>query len=396
VTDDGSPRWATFTLVCLAYLATTTGESLLSPIYPIAASDLGLNLAGAGTAFFVLALSIAAANLVGGLLLRWWSANHVLAMALLSTATGCLVAATAHSAWQFFGAQIFIGVGAGLLYPAAIMSVGTFAGPDRRGFAMGVFGVFFSGGLTLAAGLAALGTRLDWRISFVVGIGLAAVAMIGVIPIRDAPRSDATDSVFSGLRAVLGAPTAIGVVGGISQYATVSFFPVFAVTVWGLTVSKAAAFLAIGRVLSIPAKLFAGWLADRVGPTSAARMIGLLLSASGLLWAVVPVVGLAIAGGVVFVAAVSGLFPLANTLAFDVAGRRGGALGAFRSLQLGAGALAGLVIGWSSQVAGLRPTVAVVTLLPLSLMVLRPPIPEANVFTAAPAHTASEDRRPRT
>lgn len=367
-----SPRWFAFTLVCFAYLATTTGESLLSPIYPVASDDLQLDLAGAGTAFFVLAFSIAVTNILGGVLLRWMVANRVLAVALSSTAAGGLIAATAGSTWQFLAAQVFIGSGAGLLYPAAIMSIGTFAGPHRRGFSMGIFGVFFSGGLTLAAGLAALGTRLDWRVSFFIGVGLAVAALVGVVPISDSPKSDASGPMFEGLRSVLGAPSVIGVVGGISQYATVSFFPVFAVSVWGLTESIAATSLAAGRVLSIPAKILAGWLADRAGPTQAARVIGLILGIAGVVWATVPVVGVALVFGVIFVAGVSGLFPLANTLAFEVAGRSGGALGAFRSLQLGAGALAGLLIGWTSNTVGLRPTVAVVALVPFVLVSLRP------------------------
>lgn len=365
-----APRWVAFTLVCVAYLATTTGESLLAPNYPVAASELDLDLAGAGVAFAVLASSIAAANLASGLLLRWLAANRVIVLALVTSSLGGVAAATASAAWQFFGAQVLLGAGAGLLYPAAIMCIGTFAGPRRRGFAMGIFGVFFSGGLTLAAGLAALGTRVDWRISFAVGAGLAVVAALGVWPISGAPRSDADVSLFAGLRQVLGLPTAVGVVGGVSQYATVSFFPVFAVTVWGVSDARAAGFLAIGRVLSIPAKLVLGSLADRHGPVQAARLTGLALALCGVAWAGLPWVPVAAAGGIAFTAGVSGLFPLANVLAFERVGRSGGALGAFRSLQIGAGAVAGFALGATAEVAGLRPTVAVVTLLPLCLIAL--------------------------
>jgi DHA1 family purine base/nucleoside efflux pump-like MFS transporter len=368
-----SPRPLAFVLVCVAYLATTTGESLLAPIYPTAAADLGLDLAGAGVAFAVLAFSIAAANLVAGALLRWYRANHVIAAALGASAIGGVLAATADASWQFLVAQVALGAGAGLLYPPAIMSVGTFAGSQRRGFAMAVFGVFFSGGLTLAAGLAALGSRFDWRVSFAIGAALAVVAALGVWPIADAPRSDATGRLFSGLREVLGVPTVVGVVGGVSQYATVSFFPVFAVTVWGLSDARAAACLAIGRVLSIPAKLVSGVLADRAGAVQAARLSGLALGALGAVWALAPAVPVAVIGGIFFTAGVSGLFPLANLLAFERVGRRGGALGAFRSVQLGAGAVAGFLVGGAADWFGLRPTVAVAAMLPVCLLLLTAP-----------------------
>jgi MFS family permease len=365
-----APRWVAFTLVCIAYLATTTGESLLAPIYPLAAADLDLDLAGAGAAFAVLAFSIAVANLVSGLLLRWITANRVIVLALMASTLGGAAAAWSGAAWQFFGAQMLLGAGAGLLYPAAIMSIGTFAGVRRRGFAMGMFGVFFSAGLTLAAGLAALGTRLDWRVSFIVGAALATIAAIGVWPITGAPRSDVDAPLFAGLRDVLGVPSAVGVVGGVSQYATVSFFPVFAVTVWGVSDARAAALLAIGRVLSIPAKLATGSLADRHGPVRAARLTGVALGVCGIAWTTLPWVGVAAIGGIGFTAGVSGLFPLANVLAFERVGRSGGALGAFRSVQLAAGAFAGFALGSAADVAGLRPTVAVVTLIPLALVAL--------------------------
>lgn len=383
-TTAGSARWLAFTLVCVGYLATTTGESLLAPIYPVAAPELGLDLAGAGIAFAVLASSIAIANLVSGVLLRYRPANQVIALALVSSTAGGALAALGPGAPTFFVSQILLGSGAGLLYPAAIMSIGVFAGPNRRGFAMGVFGVFFSGGLTLAAALAAIGTGIDWRWSFAVGAVLAAVAAVVVWPIRDAPRSEPGISLFAGLREVLGVPTAVGVVGGISQYATVSFFPVFAVTVWGVADARAALFLAVGRVLSIPAKLVSGALADRTGPVQSARLTGLVLGVCGLVWALVPWIPLAAIGGIAFTAGVSGLFPLANVLAFERVGRSGGALGAFRSLQLGSGAVAGFLLGTIADAVGLRPTVAVVTCLPIGLLMLRVGRQERQSGTAAP------------
>lgn len=367
--DPTSPRWIAFGLVCIAYLATTTGESLLAPIYPVAADELGLDLAAAGTGFAILAFSIATANLVSGVLLRVLPANRVIVIALLAGAVGGGAASASATAWQFLAAQVLLGAGAGLLYPAAIMSIGTFAGPERRGVAMGVFGVFFSAGLTLAAGLAALGTRLDWRISFGIGAALALVAAVVTWPIADAPRSEG-GSLFAGLGDVLGVPTAVGVIGGISQYATVSFFPVFAVTVWGVSDARAALFLAVGRIASIPAKLLSGHLADRRGPVAAARASGVALGLLGVGWALVPELAIAAACGIGFTAGVSGLFPLANLLAFDRVGRRGGALGAFRSLQLAAGALAGFVLGGAGDAIGLRPTVAVVSVLPFALLAL--------------------------
>lgn len=366
---DQRTRWWPFWAVCIGYLATTTSESLLAPIYPLVAPDLGLEVADAGTSFALLAFSIAVANLVGGVSLRRFRSNQVLAGALAFAAAGSAVAGMASSNLAFLTGQVLIGTGAGFLYPAAIMSIGHFAGPGRRGFAMGVFGVFFSGGLTLAAALAALGSAFDWRLSFVVGVLLATVALGGVATLRDCPKSDTTGAMFAGLRSVLGVPSLVGVVGGVSQYATVSFLPLFAVEIWGWSDASAAVVLAVGRVLSVPSKLVAGALADRSGPERSAAWTAAALVAAGLAWTLVPVEPVSVAGAVVFAAGVSALFPLANLLALERVGRSGGALGAFRSLQLAAGAGAGLALGASAHAFGLHATVALATVVPALIVI---------------------------
>ena len=369
--DSAGLRWTPFLLICFAYLATTTGEAVLSPVYPVAADDIDLDLTRAGLAFAILATSIAVFNIAGGLLLRRQSTRTVLTLAVLATGVGALVAATSTGPTQFLSAQVLLGAGAGLLYPGAVMSVGTLGGSQRKGFAMAIFGVFFSGGLVLAAGLAALGTQLDWRWSFGIAAVLAGLAAVSLQFVRDLPRAQSGGPVFAGLVAVLGIPTAVGVIGGISQYATVSFLPIFAVDIWDSGEAAAAGILAVGRVLSVPAKLLSGHAADRHGPVKTARGVGVSLALLGLCWTLAPWVWVAAPAAIAFAAVVSALFPLANLLAFERVGSRGPALGAFRSLQLGAGAVAGVVIGAAAEAIGLRPIVGLVSVLPLLLIFVR-------------------------
>lgn len=370
--DSGGLQWTPFLLICLAYLATTTGEAVLSPVYPLAADDIDLDLTRAGLAFAILATSIAIFNIVGGLLLRRMSTRAVLTLAVLSTAAGALVAASASGPTQFLSAQVLLGAGAGLLYPGAVMSVGTLGGSRRKGFAMAIFGVFFSGGLVLAAGLAALGTTLDWRWSFGIAAVLAGLAALSLQFVRDLPQAQTRGPVFAGLAAVLGVPTAVGVIGGISQYATVSFLPIFAVDIWDTSEAAAAGVLAIGRVFSVPAKLLSGQAADRYGPVAAARGVGVSLALLGLCWTLLPWIWIAALAAILFAAEVSALFPLANLLAFERVGSRGPALGAFRSLQLGAGAVGGVAIGAAAEAIGLRSMVALVSAFPILLILVRP------------------------
>ena len=369
-TSAHTPRWAAFLAVCVTYVATTTGEALLAPIFPIAAGELGIDVNLAGVLFATLAIGISAANVAGGLLLRWWTADRVLLLAVITSAIGAAISSAANGVTVFVVGQLALGAGAGLLYPAAIMAVGAFAGPERRGFAMGLFGVSFSLGLTLAAGLASVGVRLDWRWSFAVVAAFAAASALGVIRLSDAPRSEQSAPMFAGLRAVLGTPTIVGVTGGMSQYATVSFLPVFAVAVWGIGEARAALILAVGRIASIPAKLITGWLTDRLGSTTAARVTGATLGVAGAIWALSPSMIAGIVAACLFTATVSGLFPIANTMALERVGRSGASLGVFRSVQIAAGALMGVVIASFNGVVGLRATIAIVGSLPILLVLL--------------------------
>jgi MFS family permease len=153
----------------------------------------------------------------------------------------------------------------------------------------------------------------------------------------------------------------------VCQYGTVSFLTTFAVAQWGLTAAAAAVLLAAGRVLSIVAKLVSGASADRVGPRVSARRTAVVLTATGLAWTLLPGSPLVYALAAVFAGTVSSLFPIANLLAVERFGQRGGALGVYRSVQIAVGAAAGVAMGVVGEAVGLRPVVLVTVLLPLTL-----------------------------
>ena len=58
-----------FATVTAGYLAATTGESLLAPVFPQAGPDLGLGTGAAGATFAVLAAAVAVGGLAGGFVL---------------------------------------------------------------------------------------------------------------------------------------------------------------------------------------------------------------------------------------------------------------------------------------------------------------------------------------
>jgi predicted MFS family arabinose efflux permease len=369
--------WLPFGLVCVAYLAVTVGEQVLSPVFPTASDDLGLSESSGGVAFGVLAGAIAVGNLIGGGLLHRVGAGRLITIAAVASTIGSVVAACAPGFQVLVVAQVFLGLGAGFFFPAGLQAVAAFAGPARKGFAMGIYGVAFSGGLTLAALLGALGASRGWRMSFWFAAALSAAAAVTSAALR-VPRSERNVSRVR-FRTVLGLPTAVGSVGAICQYGAIPFLTTFAVAEWDLSAASAAAVLAVGRVISIVAKLVSGASADRVGPRASARSTGLVLAATGVAWLFLPGGLVTYALAAVFAGTVSSLFPVANLLALEQFGQNGTALGLYRSVQIGIGAAAGALIGLLGEQWDLRPVLAAAVVSPLALLWLCREQPAAEV-----------------
>ncbi len=364
---EARPRWGSFALVCVAYLVATTGEQLLSPVYPTASKELGIGVGQGGIVFGLLTVSIAAFNLVGGLLLRRMSPGVLIRGAAFVGVLGSVATATAHSFIHLILGQIVLGASAGLFFPAGLQAVALLAGPAKKGFAMGIYGVAFSGGLTLAAVLGAIGSSYDWRIPFWIAAGLGAIAVIGGAGEAKAKPARGSHSRFS-LRTVLALPTAVGTVLSVCQYGAIPFLTTFAVVEWGLSATRAATVLIVGRVISIVAKVVGGASADRVGAKTSARRTGVVLTATGLAWVLLPGSLVTYGFAALFAGVVSSLGPVANVLAVERFGGDGMALGAYRSVQIALGAAASALIGLAGDTFGLRPTLAVAALTPLALL----------------------------
>src|SRR5688500_3095659 len=140
---------------------------------------------------------------------------------------------------------------------------------------MGLYGVAFSVGLTIAAVLGAIGAASSWRIAFWAAAGRAAAAFVATWAVRLGPPTGAPVSLRFPAKAVVGLPTVIGAVGAVCQYDAIPFLTTFAVVEWGLRAGQAAALLAVGRVLSILAKVLSGASSDRRGPTASAQTTAL-------------------------------------------------------------------------------------------------------------------------
>ncbi|TPW12713.1 MAG: integral membrane transporter protein [Acidimicrobiaceae bacterium] len=362
------PRWGAFSLVCVAYLVSTTGEQMLSPLFPTTSNDLGLSVSQGGIAFGVLTGAIAVTNLLGGLWLRRTGPVAVIRCSAVVGMAGGALTAAAGGYGMLLAGQVLLGAAAGLFFPAGLQAVGLAVGPTRRGFAMGLYGVAFSLGLTMAAALGALGAGVGWRSPFWVATALFSLAALtsSWIKIPTLPPGGADGRVR--VREVLSEPTAVGSVLAVCQYGAIPFLTLFAVDRWSMTAANAATVLIVGRLLSIVAKVIGGASADRIGARVSARRTSIALTATGLAWVLLPGGPLAYALAAVFVGMVSSLGPVANMLAVERFGQNGMALGAYRSVQIGLGALASATLGLFADSVGLQPTLAAAMLVPLALL----------------------------
>jgi predicted MFS family arabinose efflux permease len=362
-----APRWGAFALLCLAYFVTTTGEQMLSPLFPTVADDLGLSVTQGGIAFAVLTGTIALTNLVGGAGLRRYAPVTLIRLAAAFGVAGSAVNALSNGFATLLVGQALLGAAAGIFFPAGLQGVGIAAGPAKRGFAMGIYGVAFSLGLTAAAVLGAVGAGVGWRTPFWIAgaLFLAAALTSGLTDLGPRAASTGTSVPW---REVLSLPTYVGIVLAVLQYGAIPFLTTFAVTRWGISAAAAATVLIVGRLLSIVAKVLGGASADRIGAKASARRTSWALTATGLAWVLLPGNIATYAIAALFAAMVSSLGPVANILAVERFGQNGMALGMYRSVQIALGAAASAVVGVVAGVAGLRPTLTVAALVPLALL----------------------------
>jgi DHA1 family inner membrane transport protein len=361
------PQWGLFAVICLAYFVTTTGEQMLGPLFPTTSDDLGLSVAQGGIAFGTLTGSIAVANLIGGSLLTRRAPSSLIRAAGVVGVVGSVLTALSPGYAVLLVGQVLLGTSAGLFFPAGLQAVGVTAGPGRRGFAMGIYGVAFSGGLTMGAVLGALGAEVGWRTPFWISTGLFAATVLGAgLVTIERPATPTSRRVP--IRDVLTLPTAVGSVLAVLQYGSIPFLTTFAVDEWRITAGRAATILIVGRLLSIVAKVLGGASADRIGARASARRTSLLLFATGVAWVVLPGGLATYALAAVFAASVSSLGPVANILAVERFGQNGMALGMYRSIQIALGAVASAIVGLVAEWTGLRATLTVAAFTPLALL----------------------------
>jgi MFS family permease len=231
-------------------------------------------------------------------------------------------------------ARLVIGLGDGWVFTAGVTWIVDLAPAERRGQAIGIFGLAIWGGLTIGTVLgeavyAVGGFEAVW--AFATLSPLAGVLVARTVPDHHRPpvgeAGAAPPSAPLLPRAALrpGVALALANVG----YGTMAGFVVLHLDAQGIG-SGALVFTAFAASVVVT-RLFLGRLPDRIGPRRSAFFAALAQAAGLALVAVAPSLAVALAGALVMGAGTSLIFPSLALLVVrrvDDAGR-GAAMGAF-------------------------------------------------------------------
>jgi MFS transporter, NNP family, nitrate/nitrite transporter len=166
----------------------------------------------------------------------------------------------------------FLGVG-GTAFAVGVPFVNAWFPPERRGFAIGVFGAGMGGTAISALTTVRLVDSSGVATPFVVtAVVLAVYAVLAALVLRDAPgRVVPTESLGKRLAATARLPvtwqaSALYAVAFGGYVAFSVYLPAYLKTAYGLTQADAANRMAGFVLLAVVLRPVGGWLSDRVGP----------------------------------------------------------------------------------------------------------------------------------
>jgi NNP family nitrate/nitrite transporter-like MFS transporter len=165
----------------------------------------------------------------------------------------------------------FLGI-AGTVFAAGIPLVSAWYSPQRRGFALGVFGAGMGGTAISALTTVRLVDRFSTRTPFLLTAAvLVAYGIVAWLVIRDFPgRSRPTEPLARRLAAAVRLPITLQASGlyavAFGGYVAFSvYLPTYLKTAYGLTPTDAANRMAGFVLVAVVLRPVGGWLSDRLG-----------------------------------------------------------------------------------------------------------------------------------
>lgn len=272
----GSPGLMLF-MATLGFAVNFWAWALLSPLGPLFRDNGNLGSLSESDVALLVAVPVIVGSLgrilVGGLT---DTLGGRLMFPIVSAATIVPVlflgffAQTSYSAMLVGG--FFLGV-AGTAFAVGVPFVNAWFPPERRGFAIGVFGAGMGGTAISALTTVKLYTNVGSQAPFLItAVALAAYALVSWLVLRDAPgRTTPSGSLVSRLSANARLPITwqacllyAVAFGGYVAFSV--YLPAYLKTAYALTPADAANRMAGFVVVAVLMRPVGGWLSDRLGP----------------------------------------------------------------------------------------------------------------------------------
>ena len=356
ITPTGTVTPLNLSVTFLGFLDT----HMLIPVIALYADSLGSGLLGTGLIVGLYSVTNTPANIIFGRLIDRFGNRRPLIAGLLGDGISMFFYSACRFPWHLAFLRAFHGIAGGLVGPATLSITTTHAAPDRKGKAMGFYGMAI--GTATLVGYSLSGTLVSvsgYNVVFYTGTLLLMVGVVlaWLMP-RDgnisSTRSEAT--VHSSLRNIAPLVRRKGLSAAYSAIFTfyitfggvVTLLPIY-VKGLGMNAFHVGMSLAAFSFVFILLQLASGSFSDRIGrklPMTAglcltAIIIMVLLPASQTFVALLAVMAL-------YGAAYALIFPSASAMIADhtSAGEYGIASGMFHALLTAGVAIGAPLIGW--------------------------------------------------
>ncbi|PRX42326.1 putative MFS family arabinose efflux permease [Planifilum fimeticola] len=345
-----------FILICAVNFFMFAGFFMLLPTLPIFVVDeLGESESQAGLVVGVFTVAAVLTRPASGIWLDRWGRRHImiLSLALFAVASSSYLAA--FSMVFLLLLRLFHGAVFGMSTTAAATAAADQVPSSRRGEGLGIFGISSMLAMILSPALGmALLQHGSYSLVFLVGAGLATLALLFALPIRHPEAQARSGEEGRGLKRWIemrAVPYSVSLVGPAIVFGgVVSFISLYAIELGNP--GMAGGYFVVYALALVLSRMVSGKIYDRKGPDSAV-IPGFLLYLAGM-------VALGLADGPVLFYAGAGLIGFGygaiqpSVQALVIAGvpaeRRGAATATYLTAMdagIGLGSFVlGLFVGW--------------------------------------------------
>ncbi len=265
---------------------------VLAPLLPAVARDLDVSVAAAGQLRAIAGLVAGCVAAALGLVSARYGLRRLLATGLWLTGIACALSAVAPSFALLAAAQALVGVGIALTYAAAVAGSAEWSPTDDRSSALATALLGPPLAWSIALPLVGLAGRSDWRVAWVVPLGLSVLALVLTRGLDVLPPAPATRGPFEAFRIPGARRWALGELFVFSAMTgALVYAGAYLQETYGLSVTETGLVLGLAAASYLPGSLIFRRVVDvqqrmlLVGmPIVAAVVVGALFVIQSALW----------------------------------------------------------------------------------------------------------------